>query len=66
MTERFVAHQATVPVTFRIEVSHWTQEHSSSSSRLCREYDKAPHGARISLDFAAMATWASTMPVLVS
>jgi hypothetical protein len=48
------------PFTFRIQVSHQTQESSSNSSRLDREYVRALHGAPHS--FAAeRGVW----PVLV-
>src|SRR6266498_2162618 len=49
MTKRFVAHQATVPFTFRFQVSHRTQRSLYNPSQLSRVYDKAPRGAAVSL-----------------
>ena len=40
-----VSWHAIVPFTFRILVSHQTQEYPPNSSRLSREYNKAPRGA---------------------
>src|SRR6266498_5678658 len=45
MTKCFVAHQATVPFTFRFQVSHWTQRSLYNPSQLSRVYDRAPRGA---------------------
>ena len=40
-----VSWHALVPFTFQIQVSHQTQEYPPNSSRLRREYDRAPRGA---------------------
>ena len=36
---------AIVPFAFQLQVSHQTQEYPPNSSRLNREYNKAPRGA---------------------
>lgn len=40
-----VSWHALVPFTFQIQVSHQTQKYPPNSSRLRREYDRAPRGA---------------------
>src|SRR5262249_50097639 len=40
-----VSWHALVPFTFQIQVSHQTQEYPPNSSRLSREYNRAPRGA---------------------
>jgi hypothetical protein len=54
---------AAVPFTFRIQVSHQTQEPPFNSSRLNRGYNRAPHGARAlvatSETHSRMSSWRS-------
>src|SRR5271165_6003155 len=55
MTERLVAPHDSVPFTFRIQVSHQSQEYPPNSSRLNREYSRAPRGAVISRSMSGLA-----------
>src|SRR6266851_5881501 len=45
-----------VPFAFRLQVSHQTQEYPPNSSRLNREYSRAPRGAVMSLCTSIPAT----------
>jgi hypothetical protein len=56
MTKRFVAHHAIVPFAFQLQVSYRTQEYPPNSSRLNREYNRAPRGAAMSLCTSIPAT----------
>jgi len=47
-----ISWHALVPFTFQIQVSHQTQEYPPNSSRLRREYDRAPRGAALALSLA--------------
>ncbi len=54
--KRLAAHHAIVPFAFRLQVRHQTQEYPPNSSRLSREYSRAPRGAVMSLCTSIPAT----------